>query len=226
MNQNTSDQGKSASAMRSSNQHQESTAPAQKQQLQEQRSETPSHSGQSNIEAPMSGSKMCGHVSDCDCSTETAIHASEEHAPRTNQASTADGVTLFGDHHIYLAEASLIYQPKLGKEVEDKFCASTSIPGYLCILLALAHGILDAGAKDLWISVELRPLNFTLAGCALSKSMTKNPLQMPTSGQIGTILSFNTYFYLLGPVLAVRGKFIACACMLWLIFWRYNEKCW
>ncbi|KAF9139839.1 hypothetical protein BGX30_007402 [Mortierella sp. GBA39] len=83
MNQNTSNQSKSASALRSSNQQQESTAPANKQQLQEQRSETPSHAGQSNIEAPMSGSKMCGHTYDCDCSTESAIHASEEHAPRT-----------------------------------------------------------------------------------------------------------------------------------------------
>ncbi|KAF9104162.1 hypothetical protein BGX27_010214, partial [Mortierella sp. AM989] len=84
---NTRDQSQSASAMRSSNQQQESTAPAHKQQQQqeqqEQRSETPSHTGQSNIEAPTSGSKMCGHVSDCDCSTETAIHASEEHAPKT-----------------------------------------------------------------------------------------------------------------------------------------------
>ncbi|KAF9140340.1 hypothetical protein BG015_001703 [Linnemannia schmuckeri] len=83
MNQNTSDQSQTASAQRSSHQQQESKAPAQKQQLQEQRSETPSHAGQSNIEAPMSGSKMCGHAFDCDCSTETAIHASEEHAPRT-----------------------------------------------------------------------------------------------------------------------------------------------
>ncbi|KAF9086004.1 hypothetical protein BGX29_001652 [Mortierella sp. GBA35] len=33
----------------------------------------------------------------------------------------ADGVALFGDHQIYLAEASLIYEPKLDKEVKDKF---------------------------------------------------------------------------------------------------------
>lgn len=83
MNQNTNNQSQSSSAQRSSNLQQESKASAQKQQLQEQRSETPSHAGQSNIEAPMSGSKMCGHAYDCDCSTETAIHASEEHAPRT-----------------------------------------------------------------------------------------------------------------------------------------------
>ncbi|KAK3827340.1 MAG: hypothetical protein J3R72DRAFT_528333 [Linnemannia gamsii] len=142
MNQNTSDQSQSASAMRSSNQQQESTTPAHKQQLQEQRSETPSHTGQSNIEAPMSGSKLCGHVSDCDCSTETAIHASEEHAPRTKcfkilmtwtkerknhgrdlsveimkQTSKANGVAPFGDHQICLAEESLIHEPKLDKEV-------------------------------------------------------------------------------------------------------------
>ncbi|KAG0289147.1 hypothetical protein BGZ96_007215 [Linnemannia gamsii] len=84
MNQNKGNQSQSLSGMRSSHQQQESKAPAHKQSLQEQRSETPSHAGQSNIEAPMSGTKMCGHVSDCDCSTETAIHASEEHAPRTN----------------------------------------------------------------------------------------------------------------------------------------------
>ncbi|KAG0004025.1 hypothetical protein BGZ80_002342 [Entomortierella chlamydospora] len=65
---------------RSSQLH-ESKASALKQQQEEQRSETPS--GQSKIEAPMSGTKMCGHVHDCDCSTETAIHASEEHAPKT-----------------------------------------------------------------------------------------------------------------------------------------------
>ncbi|KAK3830066.1 MAG: hypothetical protein JOS17DRAFT_817557 [Linnemannia elongata] len=84
MNQNTNNQSQSSSAQRSSHMQQETKASAQKQQLQEQRSETPSHAGQSNIEAPMSGSKMCGHAFDCDCSTETAIHASEEHAPRTN----------------------------------------------------------------------------------------------------------------------------------------------
>ncbi|OAQ24733.1 hypothetical protein K457DRAFT_23864 [Linnemannia elongata AG-77] len=99
MNQNTSNQSQSDSAQRSSHQQQESKASALKQQQQEskasalkqqqqeQRSETPSHAGQSNIEAPMSGSKMCGHAFDCDCSTETAIHASEEHAPRTNTSA-------------------------------------------------------------------------------------------------------------------------------------------
>ncbi|KAF8928020.1 hypothetical protein BGZ47_001855, partial [Haplosporangium gracile] len=83
MNQNTRNKSQPVSAQRSSHQQQESKAPGHKQQLQEQRSETPSHAGQSNIEAPMSGSKLCGHAFDCDCSTETAIHASEEHAPRT-----------------------------------------------------------------------------------------------------------------------------------------------
>ncbi|KAK3805239.1 MAG: hypothetical protein JOS17DRAFT_781434 [Linnemannia elongata] len=37
------------------------------------------------------------------------------------QASMADGVALFGDHQIYLAEASLIYEPKLDKQIKDKF---------------------------------------------------------------------------------------------------------
>ncbi|KAF9276352.1 hypothetical protein BGZ74_003673, partial [Mortierella antarctica] len=37
------------------------------------------------------------------------------------QASMADGVALFGDHQIFLAEASLIYEPKLDKQVKDKF---------------------------------------------------------------------------------------------------------
>ncbi|KAF8924077.1 hypothetical protein BGZ58_002188 [Dissophora ornata] len=37
------------------------------------------------------------------------------------QALMADGVALFRDHQIYLAEASLIYEPKLDKEVKDKF---------------------------------------------------------------------------------------------------------
>ncbi|KAF9122917.1 hypothetical protein BG015_005436, partial [Linnemannia schmuckeri] len=37
------------------------------------------------------------------------------------QALMADGVALFGDHQIYLAEASLIYEPKLDKQVKDKF---------------------------------------------------------------------------------------------------------
>jgi hypothetical protein len=86
-NQNKDNQSQSGPALRSSQQQRESNVPMSKQQqqstLQEQRSETPSHAGQSNIEAPMSGTKMCGHSYDCDCSTETAIHASEEHAPRT-----------------------------------------------------------------------------------------------------------------------------------------------
>lgn len=33
----------------------------------------------------------------------------------------ADGVALFGDHQIYLAEASVVYEPKLDKEFKDKF---------------------------------------------------------------------------------------------------------
>ncbi|KAF8925841.1 hypothetical protein BGZ47_003017, partial [Haplosporangium gracile] len=37
------------------------------------------------------------------------------------QGLMADGVALFGDHQIYLAEASLIYEPKLDKQVKDKF---------------------------------------------------------------------------------------------------------
>ncbi|KAF9403619.1 hypothetical protein BGZ94_004551, partial [Podila epigama] len=37
------------------------------------------------------------------------------------QASMADGVALFGDHQIYLAEASLIHEPKLDKAMKDKF---------------------------------------------------------------------------------------------------------
>lgn len=36
------------------------------------------------------------------------------------QASMADGVALFGDHQIYLAEASLIHEPNLDKQVKDK----------------------------------------------------------------------------------------------------------
>ncbi|KAF9189054.1 hypothetical protein BGZ51_000163 [Haplosporangium sp. Z 767] len=85
-----SKQGQSDLNQRWSEQQQESQATARKQkQEQGQRSseqtsesqppETPS--GQSNIEAPMSGTKMCGHVHDCDCATEQAIHASEEHDP-------------------------------------------------------------------------------------------------------------------------------------------------
>ncbi|GJJ75429.1 hypothetical protein EMPS_07787 [Entomortierella parvispora] len=53
----------------------------------EQRSETPSHAGLSKIEAPMSGKKMCNHGYDCDCSTEAAIHASEEHVPKTTRTT-------------------------------------------------------------------------------------------------------------------------------------------
>ncbi|KAF9583208.1 hypothetical protein BGW38_010025 [Lunasporangiospora selenospora] len=45
-----------------------------------------------------------------DLSVETEVHA-----------SMVDGVALFGDHQIYLAEASLIYEPKLDKQVKDKF---------------------------------------------------------------------------------------------------------
>jgi len=37
------------------------------------------------------------------------------------QACMADGVTVFEDHQIYMAEASLIHEPKLDKEPKDKF---------------------------------------------------------------------------------------------------------
>ncbi|KAF9924656.1 hypothetical protein BGZ67_009153 [Mortierella alpina] len=36
------------------------------------------------------------------------------------QALMVDAVALFGDHQIYLAEASLIYEPKLDKQIKDK----------------------------------------------------------------------------------------------------------
>ncbi|KAG0317026.1 hypothetical protein BGZ97_006012 [Linnemannia gamsii] len=45
------------------------------------------------------------------------------------QASMADGVALFGDHQIYLAEASLVYEPKLDKQMKDK--VSLDVCGYL-----------------------------------------------------------------------------------------------
>ncbi|KAG0209225.1 hypothetical protein BGX28_010448 [Mortierella sp. GBA30] len=84
MNRNTNNRQTQSDTTQRSYQQQESKATARnQQQQQEQMPETPSHAGQSNIEAPMSGSKLCGHVYDCDCSTEQAIHASEEHAPRT-----------------------------------------------------------------------------------------------------------------------------------------------
>ncbi|KAG0224208.1 hypothetical protein BGW42_005287 [Actinomortierella wolfii] len=81
MDKNTSRQRQPDSTQRSYQQY-ETSATARKQQQLDERSETPSHAGQSNIEAPMSGTKMCGHAYDCECSTKTAIHASEEHAPR------------------------------------------------------------------------------------------------------------------------------------------------
>ncbi|KAF9277793.1 hypothetical protein BGZ74_003257, partial [Mortierella antarctica] len=37
------------------------------------------------------------------------------------QASMADGVALFENHQIYMAEASLIHEPKRDKESKDKF---------------------------------------------------------------------------------------------------------
>ncbi|KAF9576114.1 hypothetical protein EC968_000182 [Mortierella alpina] len=37
------------------------------------------------------------------------------------QALMADGVALIGDHQIYVAEASVIYEPKLDKQVKDRF---------------------------------------------------------------------------------------------------------
>ncbi|KAF9934223.1 hypothetical protein FBU30_002916 [Linnemannia zychae] len=76
-----------SSNQRSSNQQESKTSSQlQGQTTSEQRSETPSHAGQSNIEAPMSGKKMCNHTYDCDCSTQAAIHGSEEHAPRLTRS--------------------------------------------------------------------------------------------------------------------------------------------
>ncbi|KAG0305493.1 hypothetical protein BGZ98_004047 [Dissophora globulifera] len=78
LNQRSSQQGSKATGRK---QHQEQQRQLNNEQTSEdQIPDTPS--GQSRIEAPMSGSKMCGHVYDCDCSTEQAIHASEEHAPK------------------------------------------------------------------------------------------------------------------------------------------------
>ncbi|KAF9084065.1 hypothetical protein BGX29_002763, partial [Mortierella sp. GBA35] len=37
------------------------------------------------------------------------------------QAPMADGVALLGGHQIYLAEVSLIYEPKLDKQAKDRF---------------------------------------------------------------------------------------------------------
>ncbi|KAF9548023.1 hypothetical protein EC957_007306 [Mortierella hygrophila] len=42
-------------------------------------------------------------------------------AETEEQASMADGVGLFEDHQIYIAEASLIHEPKQDKEFKDKF---------------------------------------------------------------------------------------------------------
>ncbi|KAG9063135.1 hypothetical protein KI688_004735 [Linnemannia hyalina] len=42
-------------------------------------------------------------------------------AETEEQASMADGVALFEDHQIYIAEASLIHEPKQDKEFKDKF---------------------------------------------------------------------------------------------------------
>lgn len=42
-------------------------------------------------------------------------------AETEEQASMADGVALFENHQIYMAEASLIHEPKLDKEFKDKF---------------------------------------------------------------------------------------------------------
>ncbi|KAI1300861.1 hypothetical protein EDD11_005930 [Mortierella claussenii] len=88
MNKNSGNRQAQSDLNQTSSQQQESNATARKQQQQHQddpRAETPS--GQSKIEAPMSGNKMCGHVHDCDCSTESAIHASELHAPKTIKRS-------------------------------------------------------------------------------------------------------------------------------------------
>ncbi|KAF9946406.1 hypothetical protein BGZ72_000348 [Mortierella alpina] len=83
MNKN-SNQGQPDLHQRSSQQPNRSAqATARSGQEDVDRAETPS--GQSKIEAPMSGKKMCGHTYDCNCSTERAIHASEDHAPKINR---------------------------------------------------------------------------------------------------------------------------------------------
>ncbi|KAF9078913.1 hypothetical protein BGX23_005797, partial [Mortierella sp. AD031] len=61
------------------------------------------------FEIPVIGTKERNNIGR-DLSVET-----EEQVPM------ADGVALFGDYQIYLAEASLIYEPKLDKQVKDKF---------------------------------------------------------------------------------------------------------
>lgn len=84
MNKNSNNrEGQPDLHQRSSQQPQNAQATARSGQEDMDRAETPS--GQSKIEAPMTGKKMCGHAYDCDCSTEKAIHASEEHAPKINR---------------------------------------------------------------------------------------------------------------------------------------------
>ncbi|KAF9205616.1 hypothetical protein BGZ49_003788, partial [Haplosporangium sp. Z 27] len=77
-------QTKSNMNQRSSQKGQTPQASAQSQlKEQQQRSYTNEQtsadpqtpSGQSNIEAPMSGTKLCNHVRDCNCATEQAIHS-------------------------------------------------------------------------------------------------------------------------------------------------------
>ncbi|KAF9086019.1 hypothetical protein BGX29_001651 [Mortierella sp. GBA35] len=48
-------------------------------------------------------------------------HRRDLYVETEEQASMADGVALFEDHQIYLAEASLIHEAKMDKEVKDKF---------------------------------------------------------------------------------------------------------
>ncbi|KAF9952600.1 hypothetical protein BGZ70_000556 [Mortierella alpina] len=84
MNKNSNNrEGQPDLDQRSSQQTHSAQATARTGQQDVDRAETPS--GQSKIEAPMSGKKMCGHAYDCDCSTEKAIHAPEEHAPKINR---------------------------------------------------------------------------------------------------------------------------------------------
>lgn len=54
-------------------------------------------------------------------------HGRELLVETEEQASMADGVVLFGDHQIYLAEASLIYEPKEVKQAKDKFKVARSL---------------------------------------------------------------------------------------------------
>ncbi len=86
MNKNSNHrEGQSDLNQRSTQQPHNAQATARAGQQGMDRSETPSGQGQSKIEAPMTGKKICAHAGACDCSTDMAIHASEEHAPRFNR---------------------------------------------------------------------------------------------------------------------------------------------